>query len=65
MTAPAKPTTDAANDGIRIPSGVDCIAIVARRHGLHIEAAQITLDNDLSGAELRQQRSQIALRARD
>ncbi|HXZ14545.1 MAG TPA: ABC transporter transmembrane domain-containing protein, partial [Roseiarcus sp.] len=48
--APACAT--AADDAIRIPSGVECIAIVARRHGLHIEPEQITLDNHLSGVEL-------------
>ena len=52
MTAIAIPTTDAADDAFRIPSAVECIAVVARRHGLHIAAEQITLDNQLSGAEL-------------
>ena len=48
----ADPAPDAAEDAIRIPSGVECIAIVARRHGLHVSAEQITLDNHLSGTEL-------------
>ncbi len=48
----ADPAPDASEDAIRIPSGVECIAIVARRHGLHVSAEQITLDNHLSGTEL-------------
>jgi len=52
MAALANPTTEAVDDAIRIPSGVECIAIVAQRHGLHVAAEQITLDNHLSGAEL-------------
>ena len=51
-TALADPTVDAADGAIRIPTGVECIAIIARRHGLHVSAEQITLDNHLSGAEL-------------
>ena len=51
-TALADPAPDGAEDAIRIPSGVECIAIVARRHGLHVSAEQITLDNHLSGAEM-------------
>ena len=51
-TAPVDQALDAADDAIRIPSGVECIAIIARRHGLHVSAEQITLDNHLSGAEL-------------
>ena len=51
-TALADPTADAADGAIRIPTGVECIAIIARRHGLHVSAEQITLDNHLSGAEL-------------
>ncbi|MGO9757012.1 MAG: cysteine peptidase family C39 domain-containing protein, partial [Roseiarcus sp.] len=51
-TALADPAPDEAEDTIRIPSGVECIAIVARRHGLHVSAEQITLDNHLSGAEM-------------
>ena len=46
------PTAEPTENTVRIPSGVECIAIVARRHGLHIAAEQITLDNHLSGAEL-------------
>ena len=39
-------------EAVRIPSGVECLAIVARRHGLHIAAEQVTLDNHLFGGEL-------------
>jgi ATP-binding cassette subfamily B protein len=46
------PTAEITENTVRIPSGVECIAIVARRHGLHIAAEQMTLDNHLSGAEL-------------
>ena len=42
MTVLSSPTTDATDQAIRIPSGVGCIAIVGRRHGLHIAAEQIT-----------------------
>ena len=52
MTALGALTDDVSDDAIRIPSGVECISIVARHHGLHISAAQTTLDNHLSGAEL-------------
>ena len=48
VDAMAEPTEGA----VRIPSGVECIAIVARRQGLHIAAEQVTLDNHLSGVEL-------------
>ena len=50
--APVDPTAELTENTVRIPSGVECIAIVARRHGLHIAAEQMTLDNHLSGAEL-------------
>lgn len=43
---------DASDDAIRVPSGVECISLVARHHGLHVSPAQATIDNHLSGAEL-------------
>ena len=46
------PAAEQEDGAVRIPSGVECIAIVARRHGLHIAAEQVTLDNHLSGTEL-------------
>ena len=46
------PATEQEEGAVRIPSGVKCIAIVARLHGLHIAAEQVTLDNHLSSAEL-------------
>jgi ATP-binding cassette, subfamily B, bacterial HlyB/CyaB len=46
------PIAEQEEGAVRIPSGVECIAIVARHHGLHIAAEQVTLDNHLSGAEL-------------
>ena len=46
------PAAELTENTVRIPSGVECIAIVARRHGLHIAAEQMTLDNHLSGVEL-------------
>ena len=46
------PTAEQEEGAVRIPSGVKCIAIVARLHGLHIAAEQVTLDNHLSSAEL-------------
>jgi len=52
MIPSANSKMDAAEDAIRIPSGIGCIANIARLHGLHIEAEQITLHNNLSGAEL-------------
>jgi ATP-binding cassette, subfamily B, bacterial HlyB/CyaB len=68
-TALADQTPDAADDAIRFPSGVECIAIIARRHGLHVSAEQITLDNHLSGAELSPEEiancaARVGLRAR-
>ena len=41
-----------ATETVRIATGAECIAIIARHHGLHVTAEQITLDNHLSGAEL-------------
>ena len=52
MTAIVALKDDAPDDAVRVPSGVECISMIARHHGLHISAAQATLDNQLSGAEL-------------
>ena len=52
MTALSVLKDDLSDDAVRVPSGVECISLVARHHGLHISAAQTTLDNHLSGAEL-------------
>ena len=52
MTALGTLKADVSDDAIRVPSGVECISLVARHHGLHVSAAQTTLDNHLSGAEL-------------
>lgn len=34
------------------PSGLECLVIVARQHGLHLTASQLTHDNLLSGGEV-------------
>ncbi len=52
MTALAALKDDAPDDAVHVPSGVECISLVARHHGVHISAAQTTLDNHLSGTEL-------------
>jgi ATP-binding cassette, subfamily B, bacterial HlyB/CyaB len=52
MAALAASKQDIADDAVRVPSGVDCISIVARYHGVHISAAQTALDNHLSDVEL-------------
>jgi ATP-binding cassette subfamily B protein len=34
------------------PSGLECLVIVARQHGLHLTASQLTQDNLLTGGEV-------------
>ena len=34
------------------PSGLECLVIVARQHGLHLTASQLTHDNLLTGGEV-------------
>ena len=52
MTALNAMKADISDDAVRVPSGVECISLVARHHGLHVSAMQTTVDNRLSGAEL-------------
>ena len=43
---------DAEPEGRGEPSGLACLAIVARHHGLHLSVAQLTRDNWLAGQEV-------------
>ena len=52
MPALAALKQDIAEDAMRVPSGVECISIVARHHEVHISAVQTALDNHLTGVEL-------------
>ena len=52
MTALGVFKADAPDDAMCVPSGIECISIVARHHGVHLLAAQTALDNHLTGVEL-------------
>jgi ATP-binding cassette, subfamily B, bacterial HlyB/CyaB len=39
-------------DEVKDPSGLECLVIVARQHGLHLTASQLIHDNLLSGSEV-------------
>lgn len=39
-------------DEVKDPSGLECLVIVARQHGLHLTASQLIHDNLLSGGEV-------------
>ena len=39
-------------DAVLNPTGLECLVIVARQHGLHLTAAQLVRDNLLGGDEV-------------
>ena len=39
-------------DATPTPSGLECLVIVARQHGLHLTASQLIHDNLLTGSEV-------------
>ncbi|MBV9288087.1 MAG: peptidase domain-containing ABC transporter, partial [Hyphomicrobiales bacterium] len=52
MTALGVVKPQTSEDVAHAPSGIECISLIARHHGLHIPAERITLENHLPGAEL-------------
>jgi subfamily B ATP-binding cassette protein HlyB/CyaB len=52
MSAIVVEKAKAAPDAPRIPTGVACLTIVARRHGVHLSANQVLQDNGLTGEEI-------------
>ena len=52
MSTEAGPSTDAEPEARGEPSGLACLTIVARHHGLHLSVAQLTRDNWLTGQEV-------------
>src|SRR5579863_4071904 len=52
MSTEAGPSTDAEPEARGEPSGLACLTIVARHHGLHLSVAQLTRDNWLTGREV-------------
>jgi len=51
MTAPIELETHVAPEGSHEPSGLGCLVMVARHHGLHLTVPQLIHDNVLSGGE--------------
>jgi subfamily B ATP-binding cassette protein HlyB/CyaB len=56
MSIPAKAGADIRKflhpQGVFVPSGLGCLVVIARQHGLHLSTSQLVHDNGLTGKEL-------------
>src|SRR5260221_13962841 len=52
LVLPDGPSEDLELEGVKNSSGLECLVIVARRHGLHLSVAQLVRNNVLSSREV-------------